>query len=238
MATITLILKEGREEALDTMTFLFRAEGLRGAVPGQYLLVKLEAPDDARHGQRSLTMANSPTEEHVMITTRIRSGSAFKRRLAAMRPGDTLEAKGPMGRFIFHEGDAPALFLAGGIGVTPFRSMIKARIDASRQTPITLLVSDRVPEMIAFRKEFDAWAAAHPWLQLSRTVTRPEAGGLPWDGRVGRIDRGWIEEQCPSLDRSIAYVSGPPAFVDTVSGLIAAMDFPADRIRAERFIGY
>lgn len=238
MPPVLLRLVESRPEATDTMAFRFQADGLPRAVAGQYLLVKLDAPGDARNGSRSFTMANAPSEPHVLIVTRIRSASPFKLRLASMKPGDTMEARGPMGKFTLHQGAAPTLFLAGGIGITPFRSMIKDAIDSGRTAPVTLLVSDRTPEMIPFRKEMDEWAAAHPWLALHRTVTRPGESGQPWAGRVGRIDPSWIQECSADLGHAIAYVAGPPRFVDDMSTHLAALGFPPGRVRSERFLGY
>lgn len=235
---VTLVLREVRDEATDTKTFLFDAEGLVGAQAGQYLMVKLDVPEDPRRGSRSFTMANAPSERHVMITTRIRDGSAFKRRMAGMHPEDRLAAKGPFGKFVLHEGDFPALFLGGGIGVTPFRSMLKRAIDEGRRAPITLLSSDRVPDAIPYRAEIDAWARGHPWLRVARTITKPEASAEPWDGRTGRLDVEWIQEHVKDPDRTVAYICGPPAFVNGLRDLVASVGFPPERIRTEQFIGY
>lgn len=238
MASVNLVLRRLWEEAQETMSFAFDAPGIVGAKPGQNLMMRLDAPEDPRKGSRTFTMASSPTEAHVMITTRIRSGSPFKRRLASLRPGDAVEARGPMGRFTLPEGDAPLLLVAGGIGVTPFRSMIKYAIDTGRSTSMTLLASDRTPEMIPFRRQMDRWAEAHRWLRILRTVTRPEQGREPWTGRSGRIDAEWARAAVDDLDRQIALVSGPPAFVEDTTELLRTLGLGADRIRTERFLGY
>lgn len=238
MADVALRLEDIRPEAADTLSFLFTAQGLDGALPGQYLLVKLDAPDDPRRGSRSFTMANSPTEERVMITTRIRDASAFKKRLAALRRGDVLAAKGPLGKFTLPEGDAAALFLAGGIGVTPFRSMIKAAIDTGRTRPIALVVSDRVPEAIPFREELDRWAAAHPWLTIRRTVTRPEASSKAWQDHIGRIDAAWIRDLGIDWSRGLVYIAGAPGFIDAMTAVAASLGVPPERVKLERFLGY
>lgn len=238
MASVNLVLRRLWEEARDTMSFAFDAPGIAGARPGQNLIVRLDAPGDPRKGTRTFTMASSPTEGHVLITTRIRSGSPFKQRMASLRPGETVEARGPMGRFTLPDDDAPLLLVAGGIGVTPFRSMIKYAIDTGRSRPMTLLASDRTPEMIPFRREIDGWAEAHPWLRVRRTMSRPEQGAEPWTGRSGRIDAEWIRAAVDDLDRRIAFVSGPPAFVEATADLLQALGLGAERIRTERFLGY
>jgi len=238
MQDITLILREVREEALDTKTFVFDAEGLVDARAGQYLLVKLDVPADPRRGSRSFTMANGPGTEPVMITTRMRPSSPFKARLASLSLGDRLVAKGPLGRFALHETDEPAWFLAGGIGVTPFRSMIRHRIDVRRRARVVLFTSDRVPEAIPFRRELDEWAAAHPWLKVVRTITRPRESQEAWSGHVGRIDAGWIRQVAGDARHAFVYVCGPPGFVDATVSTMESIGISKDRIRSERFIGY
>jgi len=238
MADVSLVLREAWDEAQDTKAFVFEAEGLTEVRAGQYLIVRLEVPEDPRRGSRSFTMANAPTEDAVLIVTRIRPESPFKRALAALEPGARIAAKGPFGKFTLHEGPEPALFLGGGIGVTPFRSMLKDAIDVGRRTPVTLLTSDRVPEAIVFRREFDAWASEHPWLRLVRTITRPAQARGPWEGRLGPIDADTLRETVPDLASRIAYVCGPPRFVDSMVGLLGSLGVPSDRVRTERFIGY
>lgn len=237
MADVTLTLREARDEALGTKTFVFDADGLSGVRPGQYLLVRLDAPEDPRRGSRSFTMANAPSEPHVLITTRMRGASAFKRALGALSPGDRVPAKGPLSRFALRDDDAPSLMVAGGIGATPFRSMIRHAIDTGRTAPVTLVTSDRVPEAIPFRAEFDAWASRHPWLRIARTITRPEESPTGWGGRTGRIDPAWLGGLVDA-PRVAAYVCGPPTFVEAIVPVVQGLGVPSDRIALERFIGY
>lgn len=237
IADVALTLRELRDEGEGTKSFLFDAEGLAGAQAGQYLLVKMDVPDDPRRGSRSFTMANAPSEPRVRITTRMRDGSPFKRRLGTLRPGDPLSAKGPLGKFVMREGDAPALLLAGGIGATPFRAMIRDAIDSGRTRPITLLTSDRTPAAIPFREEMDGWPSRVDWLRIERTVTRP-VGADGWKGRTGRVDAAWIRDAAADLDRTVAYVAGPPGFVTSIVSILDGIGLPKDRIASEAFIGY
>lgn len=238
MGDVVLTLREARDEALDTKTFVFDAEGLGPFLPGQYLLLRLDAPEDPRRGSRSFTLSSAPSEERVMITTRIRPSSPFKRALASLIPGRTVAAKGPLGRFVLPEGDTPVLLLAGGIGVTPFRSMVAHAVATGRQAPLVLVTSDRIPEVIVFRNEFDRWREEHPWLTVLRTVTRLPEARTPWEGRTGRIDVAFLREVTRGLDWEAVLLAGPPAFVDGLQPLLASAGIPADRIRTERFIGY
>lgn len=238
MAAVKLVLRRSWEEARDTRSFAFETQGLPPAQPGQYLMLRMEAPDDPRRGSRTFTIASSPTEPDVVITTRLREGSAFKRRLASLPVGGSLEARGPMGRFTLPDEDRPLLFLAGGIGVTPFRAMIRYAMDTGRRAGITLLASDRTPDLIPYRQEMDAWARAHAWLRVERTITRPQEALQPWSGRTGRLDEDWIRSAVDGLDARIAFAAGPPAFVEDAAGRLRSLGFSDDRIRTERFAGY
>ena len=238
MADVTLGLEGSREEALDTRTFVFRPDGPVGALPGQYLLVKLDVPEDPRRGSRSFTMANSPRAVSVLVATRMRPASPFKRALAALTPGARIPAKDSFGRFVLPDGDGPVLMLAGGVGVTPFRSMLEDLLSGGGGRPVTLVTSDRTPEAIPFRAELDGWARTAPWLRLERTVTRPLAGGSSWGGRVGRIDAAWLGSLLAEPPSTDVLVVGPPGFVDGMAAATAAAGVPKDRIRAERFLGY
>ncbi|MCI4371418.1 MAG: FAD-dependent oxidoreductase [Thermoplasmata archaeon] len=238
MGDVSLVLEDTREAALQTKTFLFRTEGLIGAEAGQYLMVKLDVPADSRRGSRSFTMANAPGEGRVMITTRVRSTSPFKQAFASLRLGDRIPAKGPFGKFTLHAGDAPALFLAGGIGVTPFRSMVRHALDERRSVRMALLTSDWTPESIPFREELDSWARAQTSFQIARTVTRLANSRDEWSGHVGRIDAAWIRQHLEPSESTIAYVAGSPSFVAGMRSLLASLGFPEERIRFEQFIGY
>ena len=238
MGDFSLVLREVRDEASETKTFLFDADGLAGAEAGQYLIFKLDVPADPRRGTRSFTMSNAPGERPVMLTTRIRSTSPFKQSLASMTPGAQIAAKGPFGKFTLHAGDSPALFLAGGIGVTPFRSIVKHALDAGRSIPMTLLTSDRTPEAIPFRETMDAWARARPTFRVFRTITKPGASQQPWPDRVGRIDAHWIREHMSRAKDTTVYVAGAPPFVADMRAALQEVGVADDRVRAEQFIGY
>ncbi|MBX8633946.1 MAG: FAD-dependent oxidoreductase [Thermoplasmata archaeon] len=227
-----------RDESADTRSFMFEpADGMNWEA-GQYLIMKLDCPGDDRKGIRSFSIASSPTEKIIMITTRLRSGSSFKQRLSTLTTGDEVRVTGPMGRFLFHHDERPALFIAGGIGVTPFRSILKHSIDTGRRTSTTLVVSDRTPELFVFRDEFNLWQKENSWLKVYRTVTRPEAGSEKWNGHTGRIDQSWITEICPQVAEATVYCAGPPTFVQSTIAMLRSMNIEQGHIRTERFTGY
>src|SRR5438874_1639977 len=156
-----LRLAEIRPEASDVTSFLFEPEGDLTWQAGQYLRYALPHPDEDDRGiQRYFTASSAPHERHVRLTTRLAAerGSTFKRALFALEPGATIEADAPAGSFTIPEPDGRYLLIAGGIGITPFRSILADL--AHRRLPLDgrLLYANRNDEIV-FRDELDALAA-------------------------------------------------------------------------------
>jgi ferredoxin-NADP reductase len=181
-----------------------------------------------------MSMASSPTRDWIEFGARVASGSAWKRAFAALKPGDTVEIDGPYGHFVLDE-ERPAVFVAGGIGITPLKGMMEYATDKTLPLEIVLLYSNRTPEEIAFRDEIDALAARNPRLRVVHTITRPAPG---WKGRVGRIDEALLREALAGLREPKLYVCGLPKMVDDMLGHFAALGVPASRVVAEGFHGY
>lgn len=125
---------------------------------GQFANVNLDTTQDPEGPFRSFTLASSPTEEDwILITTRIRN-TPFKQKFAKLELGTKVKITYPMGEFVLHDDySKPAVFLSGGIGVTPFRSMIKYATDKQLPLKIIMLDSNRNKENILYKEEFDTW---------------------------------------------------------------------------------
>ena len=134
MAELQLLAKEIRQETPDVKSFIFEKPENFSFVAGQFLTLFLDV-EDPRGNYRQFSIASSPTEDSVMITSTMR-GSPFKQKLAEMQ-GQKIRARGPFGRFTLQEAERHVM-VAGGIGVTPFRSMIKFATDTERKDKITL----------------------------------------------------------------------------------------------------
>src|SRR5215831_5673056 len=121
---------------------------------GQYAVVDFGIKDDPEGPVRSFTLASSPTEENfILISTRIRD-TPFKKKLAGLEVGSRVKITAPLGRFVLHEDySRPAVFLSGGIGVTPFRSMMKYATDKQLPVKIFLFDSNRNEDNILYKKE-------------------------------------------------------------------------------------
>lgn len=221
------------QETFDVKTLMFNKENINFK-PGQYLTYKLNVKDD-RAGIRIFSIAASPTENFLMLSTKI-SQSGFKQALNKLKVNDEIEASGPYGQFILDE-SKDAIMLSGGIGITPLRSMIKYTIDKKLKIKITLFYSNRIPEEIVYKKDLEEFSKNKDFT-LVNTITRPEESKESWKGITGRIDNNLIKKYCKNLNNSIFYICGPPAMVDAMFNILKEMKINEDNIRIEHFIGY
>jgi ferredoxin-NADP reductase len=218
------------------VSFLFEPESALDFQAGQYLRYTLPHPNpDARGTSRSFTIASAPSEPLLTLTTRFSaSPSTFKQALGSMRLGTVIEASGPHGQFVYTDTDAPAALIAGGIGITPFRSILGDLAARQSRARPTLLYSNASPE-IPFRGFFDGLVADWPGLHVVYTVTRPTAG---WQGPTGRFDAGFIRHHVPEPSSHVYFLCGPTALVESARAILAEIGVDAARIKHEAFPGY
>jgi ferredoxin-NADP reductase len=231
---LTLIAR--KHEADGVESFRFQSEGPIIFKAGQYLRYTLSHRDpDNRGVSRFFTIASAPSEGFIMVTTRLTSpGSSFKQALGRLAEGAVIEGTGPYGKFVYSDHDVPAVFIAGGIGITPFRSIL---IDlASRQLDpdITLLYANSTPD-VAFQQPFDDLSAKQSHLKVVYTVSEPDRD---WRGPVGRIDERFIRQHAPLSRNPLFYVSGPKGMVEATAKTLEAIGVGADRIKQDFFPGY
>lgn len=181
---------------------------------------------------RPFSIASGPERPHLEFAAR-RSGSDFKRAFFALRPGDAVGILGPKGRFLLEE-STPAVLIAGGIGITPMKSMLEHAADAELTTPITLLYGSHSPGEIAFRGEIDELGRRNPRIRVLHTVSEPDAA---WTGRVGRLGPDMLVE---AGERASAfyYVAGPPGMVEETLRNLEALGIASERVKFEIFRGY
>lgn len=243
------------DEAKGTKSFFWEPERKVDYLPGQYFywtLPKLNYPDD-RGPTRDFTLSSSPTEGTTLrITTRIRPQSGFKKTLDELKIGDYIEGEGPNGTFILDptgqelRGASENIFIAGGIGITPFRSMIKYAVDKGLTTPIHLIYSNSIPEEITFRHELTDWSKKFPNFKLEMTITKPEESAgwrkEKWTGTIGRIDENMLRSQFDIWNLSFAianfWLCGPPAMVTAMEEVLSKLKLPESHIRSDKFTGY
>jgi glycine betaine catabolism B len=234
-----LPLLDHRRESPTTMTFRFSTEGTDFRyLSNQAIRLSLPGVDDPWGAVRSFSLSSSPTEHgYISVTCKI-SDTPFKQALARLEPGARAVVYGPLGLFLYDR-TRPAVFLAGGIGITPFRGMLRFAADTGSTAPRRLFYSARTPEEFVFRHELDELAKASPEVQVRYTVTRPGDSPTNWTGRVGRIDGPWVREVAQTLDRPQYFIAGLPEMVrDMVTQLVESVGAPESDIDYEVFRGF
>jgi ferredoxin-NADP reductase/nitrite reductase/ring-hydroxylating ferredoxin subunit len=197
--------------------------------------------NDAKGPIRHFTIASSPTEDFILISTRIRE-SPYKQRLNSLENGAVVKVRGPQGKFTLHDDySKPAIFLSGGIGVTPFRSIIKYATDKNLPIRIIMFDSNRNPQNILYKIDFDNWLKINQNLRIIHTVTEAQTPDADWKGEKGRIDIAMLKKhtKADDLEKSIFYICGPPAMVKAMKEILEQnLKIPTERIRIEVFTGY
>jgi ferredoxin-NADP reductase len=208
--------------------------------PGQFCFLNLQdiGFQDERGLRRHLSIASSPLEKELLFATKI-SSSAFKQTLKEMNRGNIITIEPPLGTFMLPEDtENPLIFLAGGIGITPFRSMVRYIAEAPTNHTATLFYSNRVPEEATFIDEFQSIADTHENISVVPTMTRVESSSTTWSGLTGRLNASMIREGCKEWRDAIYFIAGPPKMSDSMKELLADMDIQQERIHVERFTGY
>src|ERR1700686_380608 len=182
--------------------------------PGQFANFTLDSPivTDAGGSTRTLSIASAPHEKDLMVAMRMRD-TGFKRAVSVLPIGAPFLLEGPYGNLILHrDSGRPAVFLAGGIGITPFRSMIWHATEAGSAHRISLFYSIRRLEEAAFLNELREIQELNPRFRFIPTITQP--GGLShWRGELGHITEPMLRKWIPDLQVPIFYIAGPPGMV-------------------------
>lgn len=240
MATYEVRLARRVSVAEGTMAFYFsRPPGFQFRA-GQSLAMSLVDPPetDGKGDTRTFTIASAPHEAELMIATRMRD-SAFKRVLKAAPAGSPVRMDGPNGEMVLHDDAArPAVFLAGGIGITPFLSMAR---HANRQRlphHLYLFYSNRRPEDAAFLTELQDMEQRNPNYHLIATMAEAEKSARPWSGETGFIRREMLERHLPDTATPVYYFAGPPAMTAAMQEMLQGIGIGEDAMRYEEFYGY
>ncbi|MDO8269918.1 MAG: FAD-dependent oxidoreductase [Candidatus Levybacteria bacterium] len=226
----------------DTYTFYFKRTGEeREFTPGQYYEMTLPHKNmDERGDSRVFTISSSPTDkEFITITTKIIQ-STFKMRLNSLVTGDKVQFDGPWDDLNFDEKDtSPHVFIAGGIGVTPYHSIVEYVTDKNLKTQMILFASWKKREEMIFD---DFFRDANNHLEnFSYVPTITDGGSLnpeEWDGEKGYINSEMIKRYVYEIDKSKYFFSGPPAMVNSLKKTIIDMGVPKEKIIFEEFEGY
>jgi ferredoxin-NADP reductase len=234
----TLLRRETIAEG--TMAFVFERPAGFAFEAGQFAnFTLIDAPETDDEGDmRSFSIASAPYEPELTIATRLRD-TAFKRTLRALEAGSAVELDGPAGEFVLGaDRSRTAVFRAGGIGITPFRSIIRQALHERRGQPLVLFYSNRRPEDAAFLDELQALAQPGSEVQVVATMAEMEKSQRPWHGRRGFIGEAMLREVLRDLSEPTYYVAGPPAMVLAMVAMLEAAGVAKRSIVADVFAGY
>jgi ferredoxin-NADP reductase len=237
MKTYSLRLKDKYELADRTVAFVFEKPEDFAFQAGQYVVMtlpKLLFPDD-RRGMRSLSIASAPYEQDLTFAMRI-TESGFKRTLNALEVGEEVTVTQPIGHFVLPEEDArPVVFLVGGIGVTPARSILRQAEHDGRRQPFYLFYSNRRPEDSPFFKEMQSF----PNLNYTcvATMTNAKESACEWNGETGYICRELLERHVADPRRALCYIVGGMGFLGAMEAMLAEMGIEKGDIRKDPFTG-
>lgn len=236
---VVLRLKRKRKIAADIVDFVFTPSQRLLFEPGQYMELTLAHPKpDSRGNRRYFTLASSPTEDGLHLGVRFyANSSSFKRALYNIDSRTKMTAGQIAGDFTLPRDTRQKLvFIAGGIGITPFRSMLRYLLDKRQQRDIVLFYANKTADEIAYREILNE-AQARLGIRVYCTLTGTNALPRNWPGLVGRIDQRMIKQTVPDYQERTFYISGPLAMVRAYEQLLRTMHVRPEQIKKDLFPG-
>lgn len=235
---VTLLARD--EVATDTMSFRFDKPAGFDYRAGQFANYTLLNPpeSDAEGDTRTFSLSSAPHEPFLMATTRMRD-TAFKRVLRHAPIGTEFELDAPYGLFTLNTvTERPAVFLTGGIGITPVRSMLLQSVHENTGPHITVFYSNRRPTEAPFLAELTRLAELSPRITLVATMTAPDSAEQGWNGETGHITARMLSRHLDDPGSPIYYLCGPIDMVKPMKAALVAAGVEENDIRTEEFEGY
>ena len=237
---ITLTLKEKNKLSEDVCQFVFSPGYKLSFDAGQYMEWTLNHKNpDSRGSRRYFTIASSPTEKNIILTTKFaKESSTFKKELFDLNIGKTLLSAQIEGDFTLPKDPKQKIvWIAGGIGVTPYRSMAKFISDSGLKRDVVLLYSARRPKDLVYKNLFDSMKDK---IGLKNIYIVNDADGLTLqnDTKVGLINAELIQKEILDYKERRFYISGPEGMVEAFEGMLKGIGVPGDQIQTDFFPGY
>jgi ferredoxin-NADP reductase len=226
--------------AADTAAFTFELADPFAFEAGQTVDITIPSPtyQDEHGASRTFSIASSPADlPRVTIATRL-TGTAFKRTLLDAAMGLEVDIDGPFGSFVLHKNPAkPAVFFAGGIGITPFHGIVKDATERALPHRLMLFYSNRTAASTAFLRDLEDWQRRNQNFRLVATITEPAAGET-WAHETGLMTAAFLKPRLGDSAAAIFYLAGPPAFVKGMRAALDEIGADPDNLRTEEFSGY
>lgn len=240
MNALDVRLKRREVVAQGTLAFHFSRPAGFDFKAGQAVdLILADLPGGERANSRhTFSLVSAPFESELVLATRMRD-SVFKNALGALPVGSRAQIEGPFGSLTLHNNRArPAVMLAGGIGITPFMSILRAATKEHLPQRLVLLYSNRRPEDSAFLAELQLLERENNQFSLVATMTQMRESKLPWSGETGLVDEAMLKQVGAGLVAPIYYLAGPPGMVGALRDSLNHAGVDDDDIRSEEFYGY
>jgi ferredoxin-NADP reductase/Na+-translocating ferredoxin:NAD+ oxidoreductase RnfD subunit len=235
-----LTLKRAEQLSTDTYEFVFDSDVPLSFKPGQYMEWTLpHAREDSRGNRRFFTLSSSPRNREVRMGVKFYpKPSTFKQRLLAMKPGEKIAVCHLAGDFTLPRDRREKLaFIAGGIGITPFASMIRHMLDTNDRRDAVMLDANWKVDDISY-DQLLRQAEEHLGLRTVHALSATECVPGDWKGCVGFVDSKMVRELMPDYRKRTFYISGPPAMVSAAKRAVAALGVKSSRIRTDYFPGF
>lgn len=235
---LILVLENKMQIGVDIIDFTFNLNKKTNFVPGQYLEWTLPHKEvDSRGNRRYFTIASSPTENNLRLGVKFYpNGSSFKKAMALMDNRAQIVASQLAGDFVLpRDQNQKLVFIAGGIGITPFRSMLKYLLDTNQKRPIVLMYSNKTASEVMYTDVLDL---AFSKLGIKTVYTLTEKYPIGWIGKTGRVNAKMIAEEIPDWKNRMYYLSGPHGMVSGFKQVLKDMGINSKQIKIDFFPGY
>jgi glycine betaine catabolism B len=223
-----LQLIDKKDDVQDIVSFFFKPEQKVEWKAGQYMRYHIDDPNsDDRGENRFFSISAAPFEQNLRVTTKFSpdGGSSFKKNLQKLNIGDFIDAHGPLGAFVIDEANQEYVFIAGGIGITPFRSILMDLNNKNLPINVTLLYANRTEEVV-FRAELESLKANNPNFKIAYFIGET------------KIDENAIRNDVPDLTKPYYYISGPEPMVQAFEKMLYGMGISEDHVKRDYFPGY
>ena len=203
--------------------------------PGQYAKITLLEPihNDSEGNSRLFSISTSPTKDYLMFTTRALE-TAFNKNILEMPIGAKVAISEPGGNTVLHkDSSVPAVFLIGGIGITPVRCMVEYIVESKLPYKAYLFYSNPNAKSMAFFEDFENWAKEYPDFKFIPTID--DTTDKNWKYNIGYINKELILKNIPDINKPIYYIVGPLAMVDAMEALLIGLGIESNKIKLERF---
>jgi ferredoxin-NADP reductase len=233
---MTTALLSRKELCTGTWEFTLAKPAGIAFLAGQHINLRLPylIHEDARGGRRTFTLASAPHEEHWLIATRM-TGSGYKKTLLELPLGSALHLEGPMGSLTCRDDSSTGVFLAAGIGITPFRSMTLDIMHQARPTPIKLFYGNRNRSSAAYHDLFLQQSRQTHFTYIPTFNHEPDAS---WHGERRSLGQELVQSHLTDVQQPLYYLCGPPALVADLLTMLQSLHVKKEKILTESFWGY